>query len=118
VGTYLIHGERTKKNIDDALAVGYRLFDTAHMYNNERDLGKAFKELLPKHNLTRNDIFITTKFGNSEIWKYLENVMPSCLQFLQQITKTKLIMRSCCSSRWKIFKRIILICSCSIGQVK
>jgi diketogulonate reductase-like aldo/keto reductase len=65
VGTYLIRGDQTKKIIDDALAAGYRLFDTAHMYNNERDLGQAFKELLPKHNLTRNDIFITTKFGEA-----------------------------------------------------
>jgi 2,5-diketo-D-gluconate reductase A len=62
VGTYLILGtELTTKVIDDALAVGYRMFDSAHLYNNERDLGQAFKELLPKHNLTRNDIFITTK---------------------------------------------------------
>lgn len=47
--------------IDEALTAGYRLFDSAHLYNNEKDLGVAFKELLPKHNLTRKDIFITTK---------------------------------------------------------
>lgn len=64
MGTYLIQGtEHTKKVIDEALASGYRLFDTAHMYSNEKYLGVALKELLPKHNLTRNDIFITTKFG-------------------------------------------------------
>jgi diketogulonate reductase-like aldo/keto reductase len=62
VGTYLILGkELTNRVIDEALASGYRLFDSAHLYNNEKDLGKAFKEILPKHNLTRNDIFITTK---------------------------------------------------------
>lgn len=64
VGTYLIKGtEQTNRVIDEALAAGYRLFDTAHMYSNERYLGQAFKELLPKHNLKRSDIFITTKFG-------------------------------------------------------
>lgn len=56
----------TNRVIDEALSSGYRLFDTAHMYNNERFLGQAFKDLLPKHNLTRSDIFITTKFGESK----------------------------------------------------
>lgn len=31
------------------------------MYGNEKELGLALKELLPKHNLTRKDIFVTTK---------------------------------------------------------
>lgn len=59
--------ELTNKVVDDALSAGYRLFDTAHMYNNEQFLGQAFKELLPKHDLTRNDIFITTKFGKVKV---------------------------------------------------
>jgi 2,5-diketo-D-gluconate reductase A len=63
VGTYLIQGRKSNNVIDEALAAGYRLFDSAHMYNNEHDLGKAFKDLLAKHNLARGDIFITTKFG-------------------------------------------------------
>jgi diketogulonate reductase-like aldo/keto reductase len=63
VGTYGINGEKTNGVVDQALAAGYRLFDSAHLYNNEEDFGKAFKEMLPKHNLTRSDIFITTKFG-------------------------------------------------------
>lgn len=64
MGTYLIKGtDFTNKVIDEALSAGYRLFDTAHMYSNERFLGVAFKSLLAKHNLKREDIFITTKFG-------------------------------------------------------
>lgn len=64
MGTYLIKGtDFTNKVIDDALAAGNRLFDSAQMYSNERFLGAAFNELLPKHNLKRSDIFITTKFG-------------------------------------------------------
>lgn len=35
--------------------------DTAAMYGNETELGIAMKELLPKHNLSRKDVFITTK---------------------------------------------------------
>lgn len=31
------------------------------MYGNEKDIGIALKELLPKYKLKREDIFITTK---------------------------------------------------------
>ena len=64
MGTYLIsETDFTNKVIDEALTAGYRLFDTAHMYGNEKFLGVAFKSLLKKHKLKREDIFITTKFG-------------------------------------------------------
>ncbi|KAK6617811.1 hypothetical protein RUM43_014039 [Polyplax serrata] len=63
-GTYLIRGTETIRNvIDISLAAGYRSFDTAAVYGNEEDLGKAFEELLPKYNLKRSDIFITTKLS-------------------------------------------------------
>nr|XP_023028351.1 uncharacterized protein LOC111516418 [Leptinotarsa decemlineata] len=61
-GTYQVQGTELVKNVIDlALASGYRLIDTAALYKNEEDIGKALKELLPKYNLTRKDIFITTK---------------------------------------------------------
>lgn len=64
MGTYLINGtEKTKQVVDEALAAGYRLFDSAILYQNEEVLGEAFKEILPKHNLKREDIFITSKFS-------------------------------------------------------
>lgn len=79
VGTHTIRGEDfMTKILDYALSAGYRLFgkicvinfmscltctflDTAAMYGNEKELGVALKELLPKHNLSRKDVFITTK---------------------------------------------------------
>ncbi|CRL04023.1 CLUMA_CG017141, isoform A [Clunio marinus] len=87
LGTYLIRGtEMTNRVIDEALEAGYRLFDTAQNYNNQHFLGKAFKELLPKHNLTRNDIFITTKFEPSTIYKTekdYEDLVREALRNLQ-----------------------------------
>ncbi|XP_030758166.1 uncharacterized protein LOC115883883 [Sitophilus oryzae] len=66
-GTYTINGNKqTKLIMDQALSVGYRLFDTAKMYSNEAEIGKALKDLLPKHNLTRKDVFITTKLYPSD----------------------------------------------------
>ncbi len=37
--------------------------DTAQVYRNEADLGKALEVLLPKHNLKRENVFIITKIG-------------------------------------------------------
>ena len=34
-GTWMLKGEAGKRAVLDALAVGYRLIDTAHMYDNE-----------------------------------------------------------------------------------
>ena len=64
----------TNRVVDEALTAGYRLFDSAHLYNNEQDLGHAFKELLVKHNLTRSDIFITTKFCERNWLLFLKKI--------------------------------------------
>lgn len=56
-GTWMLKGEAGKRAVLDALAVGYRLIDTAHMYDNEAMVGQAVAE----SGLRREDIFITTK---------------------------------------------------------
>lgn len=64
LGTYKLVGpENVYQAVDAALAAGYRSFDSAAVYRNEADLGRALKELLPKHGLTRADVFITSKLG-------------------------------------------------------
>ena len=39
--------------------------DTASVYRNESDIGSAVASLLTSHQLTRSDIFITSKLGTS-----------------------------------------------------
>ena len=44
LGTYkIVEQNDVNGAVDAALAAGYRLFDTAKYYNNEPQLGKAFK---------------------------------------------------------------------------
>ncbi|XP_045461942.1 glyoxal reductase-like isoform X1 [Harmonia axyridis] len=63
-GTYLITGNQLIYQVlDEALAAGYRHIDTATVYHNETSIGQALKVLLPKYNLKREDIFITSKLG-------------------------------------------------------
>lgn len=64
LGTYKLRGsDEVYQAVDAALAAGYRAFDSAAVYRNEADLGRALRELLPKHGLSREDVFITSKLG-------------------------------------------------------
>lgn len=72
-GTWMLKGEAGKRAVLDALAVGYRLIDTAHMYDNEYMVGQAVAE----SGLRREDIFITTKLcqtraGYELAWQGIE----------------------------------------------
>ena len=72
-GTWMLKGEAGKRAVLDALAVGYRLIDTAHMYDNEAMVGQAVAE----SGLRREDIFITTKLcqtraGYELAWQGIE----------------------------------------------
>ncbi|XP_030759890.1 uncharacterized protein LOC115885202 [Sitophilus oryzae] len=80
-GTYQIQGyDLIRDVLDKALASGYRLIDTAKVYRNEEDIGRALKELLPKYNLTRKDIWITTKLSP-------DDQGPSAYKALQESVK-------------------------------
>lgn len=55
-------GGETRRAVREALALGYRLIDTAAIYGNEADVGAAVKE----SGLPRAEIFVTTKLWNAD----------------------------------------------------
>lgn len=57
LGTWQLRGQAGEQAILDALELGYRLLDTARMYENEDIVGSAVK----KSGLPRREVFITTK---------------------------------------------------------
>ena len=57
LGTWQLRGQAGERAILDALELGYRLLDTARMYENEDIVGSAVK----KSGLPRREVFITTK---------------------------------------------------------
>lgn len=78
-GTSLVEGKECIDNIKDALKIGYRHIDTASVYKNEKEIGKAIKE----SNILREEIFITSK-----VWKDsmgYENTMKSFNQTLEDL---------------------------------
>lgn len=62
-GVFQIPKEDTERCVLDAIEVGYRLFDTAQSYGNERAVGDAIKA----SGLDRSEFFITTKLWISEM---------------------------------------------------
>jgi alcohol dehydrogenase (NADP+) len=49
----------------DALEAGFRHFDCAERYGNEREVGKALREGLAVGGIAREEIFVTTKLWNT-----------------------------------------------------
>jgi len=67
LGTWEVTDEKILyEMIDAAFASGYRFIDTAASYGNEKIIGNALKELLPKYGLDRKDIFITSKLSTRD----------------------------------------------------
>jgi diketogulonate reductase-like aldo/keto reductase len=63
LGLYLLEdGEETEKTVRDALNLGYKNFDSASFYNNERSVGRALED----SGVPRDDIWVTSKVWTTE----------------------------------------------------
>ena len=62
LGVYDIYGREAEQAVSWALETGYRLIDTAAMYNNEREVGNAIRQ----SKVPRNEIFLTTKVHDKD----------------------------------------------------
>ena len=50
-----------------AIKHGYRSIDTAAIYRNEEGVGQAIREGIKEANISREDLFITSKVWNSDL---------------------------------------------------
>lgn len=64
-GTLIPDPAETRAATRDALAAGFRHFDCAERYRNEREVGEALQAGLAAEEIAREDIFITTKLWNT-----------------------------------------------------
>ncbi|QSE91737.1 aldo/keto reductase [Rhodococcus pseudokoreensis] len=61
-GVFQIPDDAMGTTVRHALAAGYRAFDTAPMYGNERSLGRALSD----SGVPREELFVTTKVSNED----------------------------------------------------
>src|ERR1700685_2037656 len=64
-GTLIPDAATTISATKDALEAGYRHFDCAERYRNEREVGEALRIGLAAGGIAREDIFVTTKLWNT-----------------------------------------------------
>jgi methylglyoxal/glyoxal reductase len=65
-------GEETYRSVATALEAGYRAVDTAALYGNEADVGRAVRE----SGLSREEVFVTTK-----VWNDMQGYEPALKAF-------------------------------------
>ena len=68
LGLYMMSRQEAKASVRFALASGYRGFDSAQMYHNEKEAGDAISAFLSSTDntaeLTREDVFYTSKLSS------------------------------------------------------
>ena len=61
IGTYSLKGETCFNSVYTALKNGYRLIDTAYMYGNEEEVGRAVRQAIADGLCRREDVTVITK---------------------------------------------------------
>lgn len=72
-GTWQLRGKQAYDGVRGALDVGYRHIDTATMYGNEAEVGRAVRD----SGLDRREVFITTKLAPGQFGKERETITES-----------------------------------------
>lgn len=76
-GTYELNGATCRHAVEAALATGYRHIDTASMYGNEGEVGRALRS----SSVPRNEVFVTTKVWFDRLHR--RGVLRSCERSLE-----------------------------------
>ena len=72
LGTWPMDDAEAERVVAEAVEVGYRLFDTAENYRNERGVGRGLKA----SGAAREDLFVTTKFNKR--WHGVAEAAEAC----------------------------------------
>jgi diketogulonate reductase-like aldo/keto reductase len=79
LGTWDLRGERATEAVLSALELGYRHIDTAEMYRNEREIGRA----LTQSGVERQEIFLVSKVWTNHLHK--DQVIDACQASLERL---------------------------------
>ena len=83
LGTYTVQGENCSNIILSALENGYRLIDTAELYQNHSDIAIGIKAATHANIVKREDIWLTSKIHNRDQRKL--NIGPAIQKILTDL---------------------------------
>jgi len=66
LGTWKLRGDDAVRIVREAIELGYRHIDTASSYGNEEAIGQAIRDAIAAGDVTRDELFITTKAWQDE----------------------------------------------------
>ena len=98
-GTWKIKGEDCYIAVKEAIKQGYRHIDTAWIYRNEKEVGRAIKD----SGIDRSNFFITTKCWNDH--RGYDNTLKAFKESCDnlQVDYLDLYLLHCISSFWPFF---------------
>lgn len=82
-GTYKLDNENLKSIIFTALDTGYRHFDCADLYENQKEVGAALNEYILEKKISREELYIVNKVPESKMG--YNNTIECCLNSLKEM---------------------------------
>ncbi len=79
LGTYRLKGDVVAQAVRQALTLGYRAVDTAQVYDNEAEVGRAIAD----SDVPRRELFVTTKIWTENFSR--EKLIPSLKESLRKL---------------------------------
>ena len=87
LGTFRLEGQQAIASVSAALDIGYRLIDTAQMYNNETEVGRA----IAGSAVPRSEVFVTTKIWPDNFARLIPSLQQSLARLkMEQVELTLL----------------------------
>lgn len=83
LGTYLSGPGEVAQAVKDAIDAGYRHFDCAHLYGNEKEVGDGIRAKIADGTVKREELFVTSKLWNT--YHKQDMVVPMCKRTLQHL---------------------------------
>lgn len=85
LGTYKLNDDECIRVVREAIDLGYRHFDTATLYKNEEALGTALNQAIDAGDVSRGNLFITSK-----VWHSHHGAQKAEQAFQESMEKLKL----------------------------